>query len=387
MFFFQNYVSILRINFFRKFSIIKDNDIFETFEQKEARIISNFTQKLIISDLNSRVLFYIFFSMIIERKYVQLFYFNNFFFQHTVMVHSNIKLINYLILKLQVELELSCFIIKQGFLNNSNLLVNSHKRKFYFKKNFNNLNYTHLLLNNLSNNLLKLTTNNAEIYKSLQIFKKNKINCYINCYIKFLFYQNVKSLYFNSNYTGFASSFKNKRYETLNYNLVRGLFTRFLNILINCTFFNTIPFFIFPKYLEEDIYIFYSYLLFTRKSVIYNIKYTRWLVTLKNLGGFNLVFGTPCFFFILDVVNSFISISSVKNFKLPVGALITQNTNANFFDYPIFISSQNKSCVYLYFLFIIRIVFYGLQTKKNFFWSFFIKHKIIYELKKKLIDI
>ena len=111
------------------------------------------------------------------------------------------------------------------------------------------------------------------------------------------------------------------------------------------------------------------------------------MVTLRNLSNFNLVFGTPCFFFILDIVNSFISINSVKNFKLPVGALITQNTNANFFDYPIFISSQNKSCVYLYFLLIVRVVFYGLHKRKKFFWGFFIKYKIIYELKKKLIDI
>lgn len=383
MFFFQNYNNILKIRVFRKFGKIKVKGVI----QKSIQNTDNIIKDLNFFDLNSRILFYLFFSMIIEKKYIQLFYFSNFFFQYSIIICHDIKLINYLILKLQDEIELSFFIIKQGFLNNTSTLITSKQGFYHRNKNFTKLNYLHLVFNNTSDNLLKLTSNNAEIYKSLEIFKKDEINCYINCYLKFLFYQDVKSLYFNSNYTGFSSVFKNKRYETLNYNVIKSLFSRFFNILINCTFFNTIPFFIFPKYLEEEVYIFYSYLLFVRKAVIYNVKYTRWLVTLKNLGGFNLVFGTPCFFFILDVVDSFISINSVKNFKLPVGALITQNTNANFFDYPIFISSQNKSCVYLYFLLIIRIVFYGLHKRKKFFWGFFIKYKIIYELKKKLIDI
>lgn len=388
MFLFKNYYNnVLKIYFFRKFSNIKIKINVQKFSQVETQDMRNTIKDLNLFNLNSRILFYLFFSMIIEKKYIQLFYFSNFFFQHSIVICSNIELINYLVLKLQNEIELSLFIIKHGFLNNSSRLINSKKKFFHKNNNFTDINYLHLILNNSSDNLLKLVNNNAEIYKSLEIFKKDEMNCYINCYLKFLFYQDVKSLNFNSNYTGFSSVFKNKRYETLNYNLIKGLFSKFFNILINCTFFNTIPFFIFPKYLEEEIYIFYSYLLFVRKAIIYNIKYTRWLVTLKNLGNFNLVFGTPCFFFILDVVNSFISINSVKNFKLPVGALVTQNTNANFFDYPIFISSQNKSCVYLYFLLIVRVVFYGLHKRKKFFWGFFIKYKIIYELKKKLIDI
>lgn len=276
MFFFKNYFSnILKTYFFRKFSNIKIKVNVQKFSQIETQDMHNTIKNLNLFDLNSRILFYLFFSMIIEKKYIQLFYFSNFFFQHSIIICYNIKLINFLVLKLQNEIELSLFIIKHGFLNNSSRLTISKKKFFYKNNNFTDINYLHLILNNSSDNLLKLVNNNAEIYKSLEIFKKDEMNCYINCYLKFLFYQDVKSLYFNSNYTGFSSVFKNKRYETLNYNLIKGLFSKFFNILINCTFFNTIPFFIFPKYLEEEIYIFYSYLLFVRKAIIYNIKYTR----------------------------------------------------------------------------------------------------------------
>ena len=276
MFLFKNYYNnVLKIYFFRKFSNIKIKINVQKFSQVETQDMRNTIKDLNLFNLNSRILFYLFFSMIIEKKYIQLFYFSNFFFQHSIVICSNIELINYLVLKLQNEIELSLFIIKHGFLNNSSRLINSKKKFFHKNNNFTDINYLHLILNNSSDNLLKLVNNNAEIYKSLEIFKKDEMNCYINCYLKFLFYQDVKSLNFNSNYTGFSSVFKNKRYETLNYNLIKGLFSKFFNILINCTFFNTIPFFIFPKYLEEEIYIFYSYLLFVRKAIIYNIKYTR----------------------------------------------------------------------------------------------------------------
>jgi hypothetical protein len=179
----------------------------------------------------------------------------------------------------------------------------------------------------------------------------------------------------------------NKRGEVLDYKYLKNLFLKFFNLLVNSVFYNAIPFFIFPKYLEEEVYIFYSYILFIRTAIFYNIKYTRWLVSLRNLDNFQHCFGTPCFFFILDIIESFLTINPVKNFKLPVGALVSQNINANFFDYPIYIYSPQKNSVYLYFFFIIRLTFYSLNKRKKFFWGFFIKNKIIYELKKKLIDL
>lgn len=343
-------------------------------------------KNIYLFDLNSRILFYLFFFMIIKKKYVQLFFFSNFFFKHNMYICFDKKLINYLIVKLQNEIEISLIIIKQGFLFNSSKQM-PYLKNFSNKKNLTCNNYNYLVLNNTSNNFLKLLENDINIYQSLGIFKKIEMNYYVNCYIKFLFYQDVKNLRFNSNFTFFSAVLKTKRYETLNYNIIKNLFFKFFNLLTNSIFLNVVPFFIFPKYLEEEVYIFYSYFLFTRKTVLYNIKYTRWLVSLRNLGNFNIVFGLPCFFFILDIINSFITISSVKNFKLPVGALVTPNVNANFFDYPIFISSHNKGCVYLYFLFIFRIVFYGLRKKKKFYWDFYIKYRILYELKKKLLKL
>lgn len=386
MFFFKN--------FYRQFNNpinYKEDIDLNNIEIKEENLnIKNFNFDYSINnnylfDLNSRILFYLFFLMITEKKYIQLFYFSNFFFRYDNLLFLDQQLLNYLLLKLQRELEVSYFIIKQGFLLNISKVMPSSKY-FNQKKNLSNNNYKYLVLNNSSNNFLKLMETDIYVYRSLEIFKKSEMNYYINCYIKFLFYQDAKNLRFNINFASFSANLKNKRYETLDYNLVKSLFFKFFNLLINSVFLNTIPFFVFPKYLEEDVYIFYSYFLFIQKSIFYNIKYISWLVTLRNIGNFNTVFGLPSFFFILDIVNSFITINSVKNFKLPVGALVTPNMNANFFDYPIFITSQDKSCIYLYFLFIIRIVFYGLRKKKFFYWNFYIKHKIVYELKKKLLN-
>ena len=337
-------------------------------------------------DLNSRILFYLFFVMLMEKKYFQLYYFYNFFFHSNSILYLNKDLLNYLLLKLQNELEISLFIIKNGFLfNSSNYIL---KRKIFFnRKNLSGINYKQLFFNNLNHNMLKLCTNNIELYKNLEIFKKNEILFYVDYYIKILFFIRPGYLKYNSNFTMSYSNYGKRRVETINYNTFRLLFLKFFNLLINNIFFNAIPFFIFPKYLEEENFILYSYLLFIRSSVLYNVKYTRWLVTLRNLDNFSISFGTPCFFFILDVIDSFLVINPVKNLNLPVGALITKNMNANFFDYPIFTFSQSKGNIYIYFFFIIRLFFYGLQKRKKFFWGFFIKNKIIYELKRRLIDI
>lgn len=225
-------------------------------------------------DLNSRILFYLFFSMIINKKYVQLFFFSNFFFKHNIYICFDKKLINYLVLKIQTEIEVFLIVIKQGFLFNNSKQMPSLKN-FRNKKNLTRKNYNYFVLNNTSNNFLKLLENDINIYQSLKIFKEVEVNYYINCYIKFLFYQDVKNLRFNSNFTLFSAVFKTKRYETLNYSVIKNLFFKFFKLLTNSIFFNVIPFFIFPKYLEEEVYIFYSYFLFTRKTVLYNIKYTR----------------------------------------------------------------------------------------------------------------
>ena len=361
--------------------------IFRGFCKVNDLQLKNLVRKLNIVDLNSRLFFFLFFVMLIEKKYFQLFYFYNFFFQNNITFYFSIDLINYFLIKLQNELELSLFIIKRGFLfNSSNFILSS--KNYFRRKNLSNVNYKYFVYNsNPYDNGLQLLTNNVNLYKTLEFFKKNEINYYVNWYIRFLFYQNLGSLYRNSNFSGFFFNFNKKRYEIINYKYIKSLFLKFFNLLINSVFFNAIPFFIFPKYLEEEVFIFYSYILYIRTSILYNIKYTRWLVALRNLDNFQRSFGTPCFFFILDIIESFLTINPVKNFNLPVGALVFKNINANFFDYPIFIHSQSKNNIYLYFFFIMRLTFYSLNKRKNFFWGFFIKNKIIYELKKKLIDI
>lgn len=344
-----------------------------------------FLRNTAIHDFNSRLFFYLFFTMLVEKKYFQLYYFYNFFFFNNSVLLFNKELIYYLLLKLQNETEVSLFIIKRGFLfNSSNFILSS--KPFFSRKNLSNINYLNFVYNNSSDNVLKLVMNNIHLYNTLELFKKNEIRYYINWYIKSLFYQNLGSLFYNANLTGASANMFNKRSEVLDYKYLKNLFLNFFNLLVNSVFYNAIPFFIFPKYLEEEVYIFYSYILFIRTSIFYNIKYTRWLVSLRNLDNFQHCFGTPCFFFILDIIESFLTINPVKNFKLPVGALVSKNINANFFDYPIYIYSPQKNSVYLYFFFIIRLTFYSLNKRKKFFWGFFIKTKIIYELKKKLID-
>lgn len=344
------------------------------------------TLDIIRGDFNSRTFFYLFFKMLIQKKYFQLYFFYNFFFSNNILMLFNKNLINYLLLKMQNETELSLFIIKRGFLFNSSIFTLSSKA-FFHRKNLGNINYHNFVFNNKNDNALKLFMNNAYYYNILELFKKNEIQYYLNGYIKSLFYQNLGSLYCNSNFTGSSSLMFNKRGEALDYKNYKNLFLKFFNLLINSVFFNAIPFFIFPKYLEEEVYIFYSYVLSLRTSIFYNIKYTRWLVSLRNVENFQHCFGTPCFFFILDIIESFLTISPVKNFKLPVGALVSKNINANFFDYPMYIYSPHKNSVYFYFFFILRITFYSLNKRKKFFWGFFIKNQIIYELKKRLIDL
>jgi len=358
---------------------------FQEFLDNENEKFHYFIHNVSAHDLNSRIFFYLFFTMLVEKKYFQLYYFYNFFFSNNILLLFNKELINYLLIKLQNEVELSLFIIKRGFLfNSSNFILSS--KPFFHRKNLSNINYFNSIYNN-SDNVLRLVMNNIHFYNTLELFKKNEIRYYINWYIKSLFYQNLGSLFHNSNLTGASFNMFNKRGEVLDYKYLKNLFLKFFNLLVNGVFYNAIPFFIFPKYLEEEVYIFYSYILSIRTSIFYNIKYMRWLVSLRSLDNFQHCFGTPCFFFILDIVESFLTINPVKNFKLPVGALVSKNINANFFDYPVYIYSPQKNSIYLYFFFIIRLTFYSLNKRKKFFWGFFIKSKIIYELKKKLINL
>lgn len=130
-------------------------------------------------DLNSRLFFYLFFSMLVDKKYFQLYYFYNFFFLNNILILFNKELISYLLIKLQNESELSLFIIKRGFLFNSSNFFLSSKR-FFYKKNLSNINYRYFLYNNNSDNVLKLMMNNIQFYNSLELFKKNEIRYYIN---------------------------------------------------------------------------------------------------------------------------------------------------------------------------------------------------------------
>lgn len=88
---------------------------------------------------------------------------------------------------------------------------------------------------------------------------------------------------------------------------------------------------------------------------------------LKNFPQFQSIFGFPSFFFILDTINSFLSITSLKKFRLPIGALVTTNINPIIFDYPFFAPIINNKNVYIYYFFIIRLIFYGLQKRKKIY--------------------
>lgn len=375
MFFFKNYYKLLLNNKFKSFSSLNN---------KKDLNLSNI--KILNIDLNLRITFYLFFKMLIEEKYFQLFYFYKFYSYSFFVFNFDKKLLYYFITKIQEELNLHLFVIQKGFFFRLITALPFNKKRKFKKKILSKDSYKHLLYNNKNNNFLSLNFNNLNLYKNIKLFEDMYYKSYFNYYLKILFYQDFKNLQSNLKFSNYFFLFNNKRYDVVNYHTIRLLFLRFFNLISNSIFFNTIPFFIFPKYLENEIYILYSYLLYIRTSVLYNLMYVKWLVSLQQLNKFQSKFGVPCFFFILNITNSFLLVKPLKELNIPVSALITKNVNMSFFDYPIVSFSQTKNSIYMYFFFIMRLLFFSLQKRKKIYWSFFIKYQIIYELKKKLIN-
>lgn len=375
MFFFKNYYRLLLNDRFKCFSSLNSN-----------RDLNLNNIKILNINLNLRIIFYLFFKMLIEEKYFQLFYFYKFYLYSFFVFNFDKKLLYYFIMKIQEELNLHLFIVQKGFFFKSTTALPFYRKRKFKKKILSKDNYKHLFYNTKNNNFLSLNFNNLNLYKNFKFFEDTYYKSYFNYYLKILFYQDFKNLQSNLKFSNYFFLFKNKRYDVVNYHTTRLLFLRFFNLISNSILFNTIPFFIFPKYLENEVYILYSYLLYIRTSVLYNLMYVKWLVSLQQLSKFQSKFGVPCFFFILNITNSLLLVKPLKELNIPVSALITKNVNMSFFDYPIISFSQTKGSIYMYFFFIMRLLFFSLQKRKKIYWNFFIKYQIIYELKKKLID-
>jgi hypothetical protein len=158
----------------KKFHVCYSQEFLDNENEKFHYFIHNVSGQ----DLNSRIFFYLFFTMLVEKKYFQLYYFYNFFFSNNILLLFNKELINYLLIKLQNEVELSLFIIKRGFLfNSSNFILSS--KPFFHRKNLSNINYFNSIYNN-SDNMLRLVMNNIHFYNTLELFKKNEIRYYVN---------------------------------------------------------------------------------------------------------------------------------------------------------------------------------------------------------------
>jgi hypothetical protein len=104
-------------------------------------------------DYRRNLFIYLFFQVLLEKKYIQFFYFFNLFFNFLNLNLFDIRLLNFLISKFTVEQELNSLFIQSGTLMNLGMLrrfkrrkkrrnlrgrLRSFNRVFYFSNLYNN---------------------------------------------------------------------------------------------------------------------------------------------------------------------------------------------------------------------------------------------------------
>ncbi len=333
-------------------------------------------------DYKTNLFIYLFFQILLEKKYIQFFYFFNLFFNFLNLSLFDIRLLNFLISKFSTEQELSSLFIQSGTLMNLGMLRRSKKRKRRKKLrgklySFNRVFYSSNLYNNNFNMLFHSITN---FYNSIFLFNINK---YWYTYMVLFFNQPASSIDYNNDYAFYSFKLSSNRFFVLNYYHVKKIFKNFIYLLLNTAILNTVPFFVYPKNMEREVLLFYTYFLYLKTSLIYSIGSIKQLVVLKSLSKFKYQFGIPSFFFILDMMSSLKNAGVVMGFNLPVGGLVTSNMIARDLDYPLFISTWSQEITFAYLLFLIQIFFAGLKKRKQFLWNYFIRMQIIYMLKQK----
>lgn len=344
----------------------------------------NSTNKFLVNN-NIKLLCFLFFNMLIEKKYFQFFYFCKHILNVCAFNFIDKGILYFLILRLVEEQEFNLYILQSSLLFNfSGFLKSKKKKRKRYKKYIYSFNKLFLRAQRYNNNTTLALYNVTNFYNS---FFCCNLNDYLVFYLNLFFSQSATNINFNYNFSYFSFKVLNHRIFILNYYLIKKMFSRFILLLLNSSLLNMLPFFVYPVYLEKEVLYFYSFFIYLKTSLVYSLGNIKHVIFLKNLSKFKHMFGVPSFFFVVDINSSFKSLSVVYNYKIPVGGLLTSNMIPYNYDYPLFINNWSKELAYIYFIFIINLFFTGFQKRKQFLWHFFIRNRVLYELKRQVLMI
>lgn len=332
------------------------------------------------NSVEKRIFIYLLLDLLINQKYIQFFYISKLYNSNFVNLNINKSIYIHLLLQLEEDQNYILYFIQHNyFYNTPGKFRFRHKHSSFFS--FNRSLYSR---NKLNNSFFLHHINIKNWYKNI-IY--SDYNWLIYSYMLMFFNSDGLNLRYKSMLTTLKVRTTFHSYSILNYYLIKQTFKTFLNVIINNLVYNHIPFFVCSKNLENDVLSLYSFFLYLKTSILFKTNYLKYIVNFRKISKFKYNFGVPSCFFILDLYKKLPSLNIVRNYNLPVSGFITYNMNPEQYDYPFFISNWVPSCIYLNYLIVLQLVFFGLQKKKSFFWHFFIRYQIIYILKKKILDL
>ncbi len=332
--------------------------------------------------IKNKIILYLLLDLLINQKYIQFFYINKLYlFNFTSYIILQRSLYIYLLLQLEEEQNYTLYFIQQNHFYNpfSKFWFNYRSNYTYFP-----LNKKIYTRNKFNYNAFSHSINVRHWYKNMNYFDFNWL--FYNYLLLFCNFNSL-DLRYKSRLTILKIRSKFHSYDVFNYFLIKQTFKVFINIIINSLVYNHIPFFVCSKRLEDDVLLLYSFFLYLKTSILYKTRKLKYIVNLRKVRKFKRLFGLPSFFFILDIHKLLPGLSIVRKYKLPISGFVTSNMNFEQYDYPFFITKWSHGCIYLNYLIVLQLLFFGLKKKKQFFWHFFIKYKIIYILKKKILEL
>lgn len=330
--------------------------------------------------INKKIIMYLLLDLLINQKYIQFFYINKLYFNNLIDLNISKLLYIYILSQLEEDQNYILHFIQCNFFYN----IPGKFRFKYERSSFFSFNRRLYSRNQLNNSFFLHHINIKNWYKNI-IY--SNYTWLIYSYMFMFFNSDGLSLRYKSMLTMLKVHTQYHTYNILNYYLIKQMFKIFINIIINSLIYNHIPFFVCSKNLENDVLLLYSFFLYIKTSILFKSNNLKYIVNFRKISKFKHNFGLPSCFFILDLYKMLPSLNVVRNYNLPISGFITHNMNFEQYDYPFFISNWSSSCIYLNYLIVLQLVFFGLQKKKLLFWHFFIKYQIIYILKKKLLDL